>query len=87
QAKWSKLELQATKDEILNKLLLLENSYNELLNWQDVNEQLNMLAKNRALYIQQQLIEAYSIPQDKIFIKSSELSDQLHPQVKFGVGQ
>ncbi|VAW42391.1 hypothetical protein MNBD_GAMMA01-821, partial [hydrothermal vent metagenome] len=42
QAKWSKLELQATKDEILNKLLLLENSYNELLNWQDVNEQLNM---------------------------------------------
>ena len=84
--KWLELQQKATSEEVLNIALLTENTYKDLLNSQDVKKQLSLLGKNRALFIQQQLLEKFKIPEDKIFLKASENSDALHPQVKFGVG-
>ena len=86
QEKWSQIEARATKDQQLNSHLLTENGWDELLAAQDIKEQLNLLAKQRAQYIQQQLIEKHAISQDKIFLKPSEQSENLYPQVKFGIG-
>lgn len=87
QEKWSELESTSSKENVLNTALLSENAWNELLTNQDVNQQLNSLGKKRTAYVQQQLIETHELPQDKIFIKSGMFSEELYPQVKFGVGQ
>jgi len=86
QGKWMQIESNATKNQHLDNLLMAENGWNELLSAQDINGQLDLLAKQRAQYIQQQLIEKYAISQDKIFLKPSEQSENLYPQVKFGIG-
>ena len=87
QEKWNKLVTNASSEQTLNINLLSNNAYNDLLESQDVAAQLDVIAKQRAQFIQQQMIEKYALPEDKVFIKSSELSEVLYPQVKFGVGQ
>ncbi|HFC31031.1 MAG TPA: DUF748 domain-containing protein, partial [Oceanospirillales bacterium] len=88
--KWLTLQQKASTDNedtvVINKPLLAENAFNELLNTQDVDEQLHALGKKRALFIQQQLLEKFKIPEDKIFTKAAENSQELPPQVKFSVG-
>ncbi|MBL4661708.1 MAG: DUF748 domain-containing protein [Alcanivoracaceae bacterium] len=84
--KWAQTETNATKDQHLDSFLLTENCWDELLAAQDIIEQLDLLAKQRAQYIQQLLIEKHAISQDKIFLKPSEQSEDLYPQVKFGIG-
>jgi hypothetical protein len=84
--KWLQLLEQTANDETTNQTIALENAYTELLIQQNVKEQLNVLAKQRAKVIQQILIEDYKVSVDKIFLKPSEQSDTLYPQVKFGVG-
>ncbi len=86
EEKWQKLQQDATNNETINSTLLAENAFKALLEQQDVNEELSLLGKNRALFIQQQLLEQHKLPEDKIFLKSSETSLELPPQVKFGVG-
>ena len=85
--KWQQLLSNATKDEILNNEILAENTWKELLEHENTEGKLSILAKDRAQYIQAQLIENFSVSVDKIFIKPNEMSEELYPQVKFGVGQ
>ncbi len=85
--KWQLLLANATKDEILNNEILANNTWDELLQNVNTEEKLSLLAKNRSLYIQAQLIENYSVPVEKIFIKPNQMSEDLYPQVKFGVAQ
>jgi hypothetical protein len=47
--------------------------------------ELDLLAQRRAQKIQQLLINEYKIPESSIFLKNSEIHQQLIPQVKFGV--
>lgn len=84
---WQQLIANATKDEILNNEILANNTWDALLQHQNTDGKLTILAKDRAQYIQSQLIENYSVSEDKIFIKPNEMSEELYPQVKFGVGQ
>jgi hypothetical protein len=85
EQKWLTLVNNATLEQQLNPLLLTENAWAELLETQDITAELDLLAKQRAQSIHGQLIENYSIPQDRIFLKPPEQSQQLFPQVKFGV--
>ncbi|MFK8012816.1 MAG: hypothetical protein AB8B80_12305, partial [Marinicellaceae bacterium] len=84
---WQQLLSDATQDEVVKIVMLAESVWKKLLESQNIDGQLNQLAKDRALYIQSQLIENYTVSEDKIFIKPNQLSDELYPQVKFGVGQ
>jgi len=84
--KWQLLEKDSTTEDGLNLPLLYEKSWQKLLNNQNVDEELNDLAKNRAQYIQKQLIETYQIASQRIYIKSKLISDELRPQVKFSIG-
>ena len=84
---WQQLVTNATTEGVINNQLLAENAWKELLAVQNTDGKLSLLAKDRALYIQSQLIENYEVSVDKIFIKPNEMSDELYPQVKFGVGQ
>ncbi len=85
--KWQQLVVNATKDEILKNDILAENAWNEMLANQNIDGKLTILAKQRAQYIQSQLIEQYAVSVERIFIKPNEITEDLQPQVKFGVGQ
>ncbi len=83
--KWQQLTVKATTDGIVNLIQVKNNAWNELLTLQNVDEELSSLVKYRALSIKQLLIEKHAISADRIFLKSHQKSDTLHPQVKFGV--
>jgi len=87
EEKWQQLVTNATTEGVINNQLLADNAWKELFAFQNTDGKLSLLAKDRALYIQSQLIENYEVSVDKIFIKPNEMSDELYPQVKFGVGQ
>jgi hypothetical protein len=85
--KWQQLVKDATIEEVLNTQSLAENTWNQLLANENTEDKLNILAQDRAQYIQAQLIENHSVPVDKIFIKPNQLSEEMYPQVKFSIGQ
>ena len=85
EQKWLTLVNNTTLEGQLDPLLLSENAWSELLETQEITAELDLLAKQRGQIIHGQLIENYSIPQDRIFLKPPEQSQQLFPQVKFGV--
>ena len=84
---WQNLETKATKDGVLNHSQLAENAWQDLLKTftKETQEQLQLIGKQRAQTIQQKLIEDYKIPEKRIFLKSTQLSEQLPPQVQFGI--
>jgi hypothetical protein len=57
QQQWDKLLTNANNEQPLNLTLLSTNAYNQLLASQDVTSQLDILAKQRAQFIQQQMIK------------------------------
>jgi len=85
--KWQELETKANQEGILNHALLAEDAWNQLLNYfsEQAKNQLSIIAKTRAQNIQQKLIEKYKIAESRIFLKTFENSDNLPPQVKFGM--
>lgn len=85
--KWQQLVISAAKDEIIKNDILAENAWTELLANQNIDGKLSLLAKQRAQYIQSQLIEQYAVSVDRIFIKPNEITEESQPQVRFGVGQ
>ncbi len=84
---WQQLSDESTSKGELKKSALLEKAWNELIKKQDVKSELVQLARQRVLFVQSQLIEKYSVKQDKVFLKNSENSPELPPQVKFGIAQ
>ncbi len=84
---WQQLSDESTSKGELKKSALLEKAWNELIKKQDVKSELVQLARQRVLFVQSQLIEKYSVKQDKVFLKNSENSQELPPQVKFGIAQ
>jgi hypothetical protein len=84
---WQQLTDESSSEGEVKISVLLEKAWNKLLAKQDVTTELIQLARQRALLVQSQLIERYSVKQDKIFLKNSENSQELPPQVKFGVAQ
>ena len=81
------LSKKSTLDGELNTELFAENIWADLVKKQNIESEINQLAKQRAQLIQSKLIEEYSIHQDRIFIKQSETSEDKIPQVKFGIAQ
>ncbi len=84
---WQQLRDEFTVQGEVHINNLLQKAWNEIIKKQEVSTDLLQLAKQRALFVQEQLIEKYGVEQDKIFLKGSENSQQLPPQVKFGVAQ
>ncbi len=84
---WNTIETTASKDGVLNHSQLAENAWRDLLNSfsQEAETQLQTIGKLRSEKIQKALIEDYKIPEKRIFLKPTELSEQLVPQVKFGI--
>ncbi len=84
---WNTLEINASKDGVLNHSQLAENAWRDLLKTfsQETEIQLQKIGKLRSEKIQKALIEDYKIPEKRIFLKPTELSEQLIPQVKFGI--
>jgi|GEM_PF-2361719 len=85
--KWKSLESNATTEELLNHSLLAEKAWKEMLEFfsEEAQAQLATLGKNRTRKIQQLLIEDYEVKEARIFLKPAEQSDQIPPQVKFGI--
>ncbi len=84
---WQQLTEESTSQGEVKNSVLFEKAWNKLLKKQDVTNELIQLSKQRALFVQSQLIEKYSVNQDKIFLKNSENSQEFPPQVKFGIAQ
>lgn len=85
QQNWDLIVKESNQEKHLNQAILVEKAWIELLQLQDVKELLNQLSNQRAQFIQSQLIDKFSIPQERIFIRNSETSETLFPQVKFGI--
>jgi len=84
---WGLLRNESTANGIVKTNTLLEKAWKELLSSQNIESELAQLAKQRTLFIQNQLIEKYTIAEDKIFLKQAQKSQELPPQVKFGIAQ
>ncbi|MCF6319580.1 MAG: DUF748 domain-containing protein, partial [Proteobacteria bacterium] len=84
---WQTLESNVNKDGTLNHTQLAENAWNDLLQTfsQDTTNQLEIIGKQRTQQIQQTLIEDFNIPEKRIFLKPTEKTELLTPQVKFGI--
>lgn len=85
--KWSSIEADSTIENVLNPNQLSEKAWKEMLESfnQEAKIQLDFLAKSRTQKIQQLLIETYKISETRIFLKPPESSEQIPPQVKFGI--
>ncbi len=84
---WQQLTHESTNDRIAKANVVAEKAWNKLIEKQDITNELIQLSKQRALFVQSQLIEKYSVNQDKIFLKSNKNSQESPPQVKFGIAQ
>ncbi len=84
---WQTLESDANKEGTLNHTQLAENAWNDLLQTfsQDTTNQLEIIGKQRTQQIQRALIEDFNIPEKRIFLKPTEKTELLTPQVKFGI--
>jgi hypothetical protein len=85
--KWQELKLNATNETLLNHAQLAENAWQELLDYysEEAESQITLIAKQRSQEIQQLLIETYGIEEKRVFLKATERSETLIPQVKFGI--
>ena len=77
----------STTDGIINKDTANEKIWNKLLQTENIENELEQLPKQRALLVQSELIEKYLINRDKIYLKNAQKSQELPPQVKFGIAQ
>ena len=84
---WKTLESNARKEGILDHTQLAENAWKNLLDTvsQESKNKLESIGKNRSQKILMLLIEDYKIPEKNIFLKPTENSEKLIPQVKFGI--
>lgn len=85
QQQWQQLMDDSSPEQQLNQEQLLDKAWIQLLEAQNIDELLNHLSANRAQFIQTQLIDQLSVAKERIFIRISETSESLYPQVKFGI--
>jgi hypothetical protein len=85
--KWQELKLNAMTENVLNHVQLAENAWQQMLiHFTDkAKSQISLIAKQRSQEIQRLLIETYKVEEKKIFLKATENSESLTPQVRFGI--